>query len=111
MGAMDGRHVSLRCGDAIAHSCQMNCQDYAKPVHFAGLVHLPRVVGPYAQTAVDTAAGIRRQPQQLARQLGLPADRWHRRRSVAGRTLYPALLNAAAELSGDRISACTSANG
>lgn len=98
---MDGVHVSVACPQAIAHSCQVTCQIMPNPYILPALGHLPRVVGPYVQTAVDTAAELGVTPQQLALQLGLPEDGLAPPPEALPVQTYIALLNAGADLCHD----------
>lgn len=62
---------------------------------------LARVAGPYAQTAVDTAAAQGLPPTRLAAALGLPADALSPVGDSLAVATYLRLLDAAAELGGD----------
>jgi len=72
------------------------------PYVLPALGHLPRVVGPYVQTAVDTAAEFGVTPQQLAAYLGMPEDGLSPPPEALAVETYIALLNAGAELCDDR---------
>lgn len=71
------------------------------PYILPALGHLPRVVGPYVQTAIDSAAEFGVTPQRLAQHLGLPDDALSPVPEAVPVETYIALLNGAAELSGD----------
>lgn len=79
----------------------MNCQIMPNPYILPALGHLPRVVGPYVQTAIDSAAEFGVTPQRLAQHLGLPDDALSPVPEAVPVETYIALLNGAAELSGD----------